>query len=93
MASTEESMSLSVSVANAAMALGGRLGRERDKGEVAGAGPVSSADSPRIARGTQSQSRRLKITYKPAQTTPIRPIAKGYPKLQLSSGMCLKFMP
>lgn len=44
-------------------------------------------------RGGQSQSRRLKIKYKLTQTTPIRPMAKGYPKLQLNSGMCLKFMP
>lgn len=44
-------------------------------------------------RGSQSQSRRLKIKNKLTQTTPIRPMAKGYPKLQLNSGMCLKFMP
>ncbi|GAA4052185.1 hypothetical protein GCM10022233_23720 [Streptomyces shaanxiensis] len=44
-------------------------------------------------RGVQSQSRRLKMTYKLMHTNPIKPTAKGYPKLQLNSGMYLKFMP
>lgn len=41
----------------------------------------------------QSQSRRLKMTYKLVQTIAIRAIAKGYPKLQRNSGMCSKFIP
>lgn len=42
---------------------------------------------------TQSQSRRLKMTYRLVQTTAIRTIANGYPSTQCNSGMCLKFMP
>lgn len=48
---------------------------------------VKAAEEQGSARGNQSQSRRLKITYKLAQTIPIRSIAKGYPRLQSSSGI------
>ncbi len=41
----------------------------------------------------QSQSRRLKMTYKLVQTIPIRAMAKGYPSTQRNSGMCVKFIP
>ncbi|MDQ0597956.1 hypothetical protein QF037_002301 [Streptomyces canus] len=42
---------------------------------------------------TQSQCRRLKMTYKLVQTTDIRTIAKGYPNTQCNSGMWSKFIP
>jgi hypothetical protein len=41
----------------------------------------------------QSQSRRLKMTYKLVHTTAIRTSAKGYPNTQCNSGMCVKFIP
>lgn len=47
----------------------------------------------RRGRGPQSQSRRLKITYRLTQTIPISPIANGYPNLQPNSGMWSKFIP
>ena len=42
---------------------------------------------------TQSQSFRLKMTYKLVHTTAIRMIAKGYPSTQCNSGIRSKFIP
>jgi hypothetical protein len=59
--------------------------------------PLSVAPSPvgyaLVRTIAQSQSRRLKMTYRLVHTAAISPIANGYPNTQCNSGMWSKFMP
>ncbi len=55
--------------------------------------PLVRQTSCPAVQSAQSQSRRLKMTYRLVHTTAIRTMAKGYPSVQCNSGMCVKFMP
>ena len=54
---------------------------------------TASALSEIVSTSTQSQSFRLKMTYRLEHTTAIRRIANGYPSTQCNSGIRSKFIP